>query len=233
MQKSAWKEAGRLLRTAWGCLINLGMCYQAGFPASAGPTSGTTEALTQGSEGQMWPPRSWATGWAWYLSLSWGRRRWCPCLWGGGAVLWLRTCVANTRRWADCAVSEIVRKIHRIFTEILQRQGHKLSSCTREEGTRDLYLFKQQMRLPRSGRLGLTGEQLCREGLGVLVGSKPNMSQWLREHSLFSLEKGSLRRFWGEGKPKSSLCTPTGRLSRRWRQALHCVAWWEVKRQQA
>lgn len=135
-------------------------------------------------------------------------------------VLWLRTCVANRRRWADCAVSENVRKIHRIFTEILQRQILKLSNYRREEGAVDLYLFKQHMRLPRSGRLGLTGEQ----GLGVLVGSKPSMSQWLRKHGLFSLEKGSLQRFWGESKPKSSLYMPTGRSSRRWRQALHRVA---------
>lgn len=77
-----------------------------------------------------------------------------------GGVLWLRTCVVNRRRRANCAVSENVRKIHRIFTEILQRQILKLSNCRREEGARDLYLFKQHVIFPRSGRLGLTGEQL-------------------------------------------------------------------------
>lgn len=82
MQKSAWKGAGRLLKTAWVCWINLGMCQKAQSLASAGATSGTTEALTQSSEGQMQPSRSGATGKAWCLSLGWGERRGCPCLQG-------------------------------------------------------------------------------------------------------------------------------------------------------
>lgn len=73
------------------------------------------------------------------------------------------------------------RLIDGVCTEILQRQRLKSSNCTKEATARDLYLVKQQMRLPRSGRLELIEEQLCREGLGVLVGSKPNMSKWLRE----------------------------------------------------
>lgn len=108
------------------------------------------------------------------------------------------------------------RLIDRDCTEILQRQRLKSSNCTRETTARDLYLFKQQMRLPRSGRLELIGEQLCREGLGVLVGSKPNMSKWLREGlGLVQSGKGKAPEVLGRGRANSSLPMPTGTLSRR------------------
>ena len=106
------------------------------------------------------------------------------------------------------------RLIDRVCTEILQRQRLKSSNCTREATARDLYLFKQQMRLPRSGRLGLIGEQLCREGLGVLVGSKPNMSKWLREGPGL-VQSGKMKAPEVLGRANSSLPMPTGTLSRR------------------
>lgn len=229
-QKSAWKGAGRLLKTAWACSINLGMCHKAEFLASAGATSGTAEALTQSSEGQMWPSKSGATGRARYLSLGWDRKRWCPCLQGVCSGWGPALSTGEGQQIVQC------QRMWRLTGSSERSYRHNSSNhptCTTEAVARDLYVFKQQMRLPRSGRLGLTGEQLCREGLGALVGSKLNMSQWLREQGLFSLEKRRLQRFWGEGKPNSSLPMPTRRLSGRWSHAFHSGAWWEVKRQQA
>ncbi|KAK4824459.1 hypothetical protein QYF61_015837 [Mycteria americana] len=142
-----------------------------------------------------------------------------------GGVLWLRSCIANRRRQADCAVSENVKKIDRIFTEILQRQRLKSSNCTREKAARDLYLFKQQMRLPRSGRLGLIEEQLCRGGFGGPGGQQTEHEPLAEGAGLVQSGKGKAPEVLGRGaqqqpshayreiikkmKPGSSLETPS------------------------